>query len=36
MNNGFIDYCFGALLLIASVCFLAITIKVVFLGGSVC
>ena len=36
MCDGFVDYCFGALLITASVCFLIITIKMVFFGGCVC
>lgn len=31
--NGFVDYCFGTVLIIASICILLITIKLVFLGG---
>jgi|FreactcultureFD7_1027221.scaffolds.fasta_scaffold07863_3 hypothetical protein len=35
MSDGFIDYCFGALLITASVCIFIITIKMAFFGGCV-
>jgi hypothetical protein len=33
MNEDFVGYCFGALLITASVCILLITIKLVFWGA---
>jgi len=36
MNDGFVDYCFGAILITVSVCILLITIKLVFFGGITC
>ena len=33
MNDDFVGYCFGALLITASICIFLITIKLVFLGG---
>ena len=33
MRYEFVDYCFGVLLLTASICFLAITIKFLVSGG---
>jgi hypothetical protein len=36
MRFDFLDYCFGGTLIIIAICFLMMTIKMVFFGGFPC